>query len=442
MHLVFNFFSKYFIYSTKCDNKVVLSNQIALILACAAAPYGLLFFGGGYYLLAWLIVPTVLVLAFIPFLNALGLRFLSRYVLVVHCNIAVLVFSQAFGEASGIHFVFFAIAGLPLIIFSWSEYISRFALFLLSPIFLYIGKYGFRFIPLQNLSVTYANLIYIAASVLTFLIVALAFIFYQRIQEDIQLELTTALKNSETMYDELQTQQKLLEKTWQDSVYATLTRTIAHELKNPLFEFGMVIAALRTSLDDRETALVFIDSLGETINELMELLHAMLESGGASIGESKEIQISDVMRRVLILAEGSMRKRNIRIHKEFEELPIIMGDSKSYLMIFSNLIVNAMEAMSDDDGPGGDLTVRLMKDMSPKEGFYGIVVEISDSGVGIPRSRQDSLFKGGQSTKAIEERQRGIGLALVWKLVAQMGGTITVHSDPDVKPGTMFRICV
>ena len=41
-----------------------------------------------------------------------------------------------------------------------------------------------------------------------------------------------------------------------------------------------------------------------------------------------------------------------------------------------------------------------------------------------------------------DERQRGIGLNLVWKLITQMGGEITVHSDPDVAPGTMFRIVV
>ncbi len=109
-------------------------------------------------------------------------------------------------------------------------------------------------------------------------------------------------------------------------------------------------------------------------------------------------------------------------------------------MVFSNLIVNAMEAM--DEMGSAALTVRVMSDPSPQSGRQGVVVEISDTGVGIPKSRQEGLFKGGQSTKGIEERQRGIGLALVWKLIHQMGGEITVHSDPDVAPGTMFRIVV
>ena len=46
------------------------------------------------------------------------------------------------------------------------------------------------------------------------------------------------------------------------------------------------------------------------------------------------------------------------------------------------------------------------------------------------------------STKAIDERQRGIDLNLVWKLIHQMGGQISVHSDPDTKPETVLRIVV
>jgi signal transduction histidine kinase len=188
---------------------------------------------------------------------------------------------------------------------------------------------------------------------------------------------------------------------------------------------------------------MFISSLATTIEELMSLVNAMLESGGASVGEYKAMQVVEVMRRVLILAEGSIKKRNIRLIEEFSDLPMIMGDSKAFLMIFSNLIVNAMEAMSEEsEGVGGELVVRLMRDLAPTEGRQGVVIEIADTGVGIPKSRQEGLFKSGQSSKGMEERQRGIGLRLVWKLVDQMGGVITVHSDPDIRRGTMFRIVV
>lgn len=182
----------------------------------------------------------------------------------------------------------------------------------------------------------------------------------------------------------------------------------------------MVIGALRSAIDeDRETALVFIDSLSQTIDELLELVHTMLETGGASVGEVKEINIVDVMRRVLLLAEGSLKKNDIHLVKEIQNISPIMGDSKCFLMIFSNLIVNAIEAMNTKNTLQYEkkLTIRIFS--TPEN--QRIVVEIEDSGVGIPKARQGSLFGGGQSTKDVSEKQRGIGLNLVWKLLHQMG---------------------
>ena len=368
----------------------------------------------------------------------------GKWLLVICTNSAVFYYANSLGQKAGIQLVFFSLIGASLVIFEWEKEkkkaISVAILALLS--YLACEWHCYAFFPrivFSNAILMFIHTTIVCAAVCMLMMPAL---FYYKLFFNRQAQLQASNTALQTAYADLQLQQKLLEKTWHDSVYAQLTRTIAHELKNPLFEFGMVIGALRTALDDRETALMFIDSLAQTIEELMALLHAMLESGGAHVGDPKEMSLSDVMRRVLLLADGSLKKRNIRLIKDCDDLPILMGDSKSYLMVFSNLIVNAMETMSDDDGPGGTLTIRMKHTPAPQAGRYGICVEIADTGVGIPKSRHATLFSGGQSTKTIDERQRGIGLALVWKLITQMGGEISVHSDPETTPGTMFRIVV
>jgi signal transduction histidine kinase len=424
--------------------KIRLTNQIVLVLGFATIPYIFLFNIFGVPWLAWLIVPVCGSFFSCIVLNHFRRYWESRMLFVILANMAAFYYSAKLGMSANVHNLYFAFVGFPLMLFEPKRVASlvfSVGLALLCYFFLLLNfeQHWISTLQTHSWSVLWIS---ISANLTVFIVIILylrsGYRSYQRYEESL-INSNTSLQ---TAYEDLQLQQKLLEKSWHDSVYAQLTRTIAHELKNPLFEFGMVIGALKTSLEDKETALMFIDSLGQTVEELMELLHAMLESGGASVGEPKEMNLPDAMRRVLILAEGSMKKRNIRLHKEIDDLPTIMGDPKSYLMVFSNLIVNAMEAMSDDDGPGGDLTIRVKQDPSPVEGRNGIVVEISDTGVGIPKSRQANLFKGAQSTKGLEERQRGIGLALVWKLIDQMGGEITVHSDPDVRPGTMFRIVV
>jgi signal transduction histidine kinase len=433
-----------------------LSSRIALIFFSLCLPYYLVFDYLHLYFARFFVFPTALPALLALVLQRLGWSLSSKLTLILGTAACLFVAADILGPNVGMRVLLLTLLPLPFLLLEFSEkkwiFLSSGILFF---VYFFMGKgYATPFVSPENITTELAEIIHRFVDVTTFLLLVLsaAAYFMSRHYDDVQIIGNTrdleasytnlAEKNHQlqTAYEDLQLQQNLLEKSWHDSVYAQLTRTIAHELKNPLFEFGMVIGALEKSLDDRETAMMFISSLATTIEELMQLVNAMLESGGASVGEYKEISISEVMNRVLILAEGSIKKRNIQLTKDISDIPPIMGDSKAFLMIFSNLIVNAMEAM--EDGSTAALTVRVMADPEPQSGRQGVMVEISDTGVGIPKSRQEGLFKGGQSTKGIEERQRGIGLGLVWKLIDQMGGEITVHSDPDVRPGTMFLIVV
>ncbi len=441
------------------ERKNDLAMRIAVICGVLCFPYYFIFDYFGLSFAKSFVIPTVLIYVLAMGFNALKWHTTSKWLLVLGTSVSLFFYANVLGAGAGAQFLLFALVPLPLLLFNITQLgwiLSSVSFPMIAYFLLEFGHYNW--LPYVEMVDGSALLMIRSFAVLTtFLLLILSAGAYflsnrryeLRLEETNQallsnnMELEESNSRLQTAYEDLQAQQNLLEKTWHDSVYAQLTRTIAHELKNPLFEFGMVIGALEKSLDDRETALMFISSLATTIEELMSLVNAMLESGGASVGEYKAMQVVEVMRRVLILAEGSIKKRNIRLIEEFSDLPMIMGDSKAFLMIFSNLIVNAMEAMSEEsEGVGGELVVRLMRDLAPTEGRQGVVIEIADTGVGIPKSRQEGLFKSGQSSKGMEERQRGIGLRLVWKLVDQMGGVITVHSDPDIRRGTMFRIVV
>jgi len=444
-----------FIFSKKEGDQSLLARKnelglrIAVIFIILAVPYVVIFRYLHMGEIEAMVIATIGFLSLSIVFNRVKAYSISKALLVIGPALTFFGSANILGPEAGAQFLLFTLVALPLLLFDITQ-IVWILLCMMVPmsahIALELGRYDW--LP-HGAYLDPKTLLYIRCFVIvtTFLLLVLSggayFLSNRRYElklEEKNQELESSNHQLQTAYEDLQLQQNLLEKSWHDSVYAQLTRTIAHELKNPLFEFGMVIGALEKSLDDRETAMMFISSLATTIEELMELVNAMLESGGASVGEYKEIRISEVMNRVLILAEGSIKKRNIQLTKDIADVPAIMGDSKAFLMIFSNLIVNAMEAM--DEVAAAALTVRVMADPSPHAGRQGVMVEISDTGVGIPKSRQEGLFKGGQSTKGIEERQRGIGLGLVWKLIDQMGGEITVHSDPDVAPGTMFRIVV
>ena len=103
----------------------------------------------------------------------------------------------------------------------------------------------------------------------------------------------------------------------------------------------------------------------------------------------------------------------------------IEGDLFALNRVYRNLITNALQATP----PRGRVIVRSTRD------GQSAVVEVADTGCGIPKERLDTIFDDFVTTK---RRGLGLGLAISKKIVEQLGGTITVASEVGV--GTTFTI--
>ena len=102
------------------------------------------------------------------------------------------------------------------------------------------------------------------------------------------------------------------------------------------------------------------------------------------------------------------------------------------LTIVGNLIDNAIDAASAGLRPPA-VTVRITSDDSVR-------IEVEDSGEGVPPEVASQIFTDGFTTKAAEpDRQRGIGLALVHRLVRRSGGSIAFQSG-NGRGGTLFSV--
>ncbi|MCA1850289.1 MAG: GHKL domain-containing protein, partial [Acidobacteria bacterium] len=110
------------------------------------------------------------------------------------------------------------------------------------------------------------------------------------------------------------------------------------------------------------------------------------------------------------------------------DVPVVLGDAKALRSVFTNLIINGMQAI---DGEGGRLTITLSADDSGR----GARVEVADTGRGIAPENLSKVFEPYFSTK---ETGTGLGLAIVKKAVEDHGGTITVKSEQG--GGTTFTI--
>ena len=107
----------------------------------------------------------------------------------------------------------------------------------------------------------------------------------------------------------------------------------------------------------------------------------------------------------------------------------MMLDQDLCEQVFTNLLLNACEAMGDR---GGELKVRIRRATGEED---GVLVEIEDSGPGVPPALKEQIFNPFVTTK---KTGVGLGLAIVSKIVDAHGGSVKLISEPQ--RGACFRV--
>lgn len=129
----------------------------------------------------------------------------------------------------------------------------------------------------------------------------------------------------------------------------------------------------------------------------------------------------------LQLLEPQIRKSNIEIVKDYAaDLPQILGNGGKLQQVFTNLILNARDAMED----GGRIILRTMF-VEPDE----IKIEVTDTGIGIAPENLGRIFDPFFTTKGVGNGT-GLGLAVSYGIVQEHGGSIQAFSETG--RGTTF----
>jgi len=176
------------------------------------------------------------------------------------------------------------------------------------------------------------------------------------------------------------------------------------------------------------TAVALLE-LGRT-REAVDILTETSRHSQSLVDQVTARQHGDPAVGALLLGKASQAKERgvdwrLRIDPETPSSALSTIDSVSVL---GNLIDNAMDAAGSSDGRWVEVVLR------PSEAGE-VVLEVSDSGPGVPAELRERIFEHGFSTKPAGAQGRGVGLALVRSVVADAGGTVEVSSSP-----TTFRI--
>ena len=170
--------------------------------------------------------------------------------------------------------------------------------------------------------------------------------------------------------------------------------------------------------------------LVESTNRISDLVKAMKEYTYMDRGlEQEEIDIHEGIKNTLIILKHKLRKKSIVVEKELSELPKVPAYGSELNQVWTNLIVNAIEALPQ----GGKIRIRTWHDQTSK----AVCIEIGDNGPGIPPNIQDRIFEPFFTTKGVNEGT-GMGLDIVNRIITRRHyGTIRFTSEPG---NTRFTI--
>jgi PAS domain S-box-containing protein len=270
----------------------------------------------------------------------------------------------------------------------------------------------------------------------------------------ISKDITDRIEREKNLNDTVEMLRKTRDQLIQKDKMAALGRLasgIAHEMRNPLEIINMGMDYLENNLpDDNPNISESIEKIFDAINRAENIIKNTLSFSRQSVGEITQIPICQLLDNVLTLAEQTIQKNSVNVQREYEnELLEVAGDYNMMQQVFLNLVNNAVDSMSNDKEK--ILTIRAYKQLVSEVGYKTgyrradyfsigdemIVVEISDTGKGIPDEILPKIFEPFFTTKAKNEGT-GLGLSIAHMIMDRLYGTIDVESREN--QGTTFFI--
>ena len=210
-----------------------------------------------------------------------------------------------------------------------------------------------------------------------------------------------------------------------------LAAGVAHEVNTPLTGVSSYTQMLLGMIPETDPKHALLQKMQRQTDRASNIVGNLLNfSRTGNSEEFGEISINKLLNDTLQLLEPQLRKSNIEIVKDYsDDAPPIEGSPGKLQQVFTNLILNARDAMFN----GGTITLRT----TGADDIDGVVVEVSDTGEGIPAENLKKVFDPFFTTKGVGNGT-GLGLAVSYGIIQEHAGTIEAQSKEG--EGTIFRL--
>jgi PAS domain S-box-containing protein len=205
---------------------------------------------------------------------------------------------------------------------------------------------------------------------------------------------------------------------------------VAHEINNPLSGILIYAELLKQNLKDFPQHLKDTEEIIRQTLRCKNIVSDLLEFSRPSVGKITSLSLAELMDKTLDLLVSQALFQNISITKQVDsDLPDMVGDMAQLQQVFTNLFINAADAMEGK----GRLTIKAQFETEKNQ----FDIRISDTGPGIAENLREKVFDFFFTTKA-PGKGTGLGLTITKNIITLHGGNITIDCPPE--GGTTFII--
>jgi signal transduction histidine kinase/CheY-like chemotaxis protein len=215
----------------------------------------------------------------------------------------------------------------------------------------------------------------------------------------------------------------------------TLAAGVAHEINNPLAFISANLELIHEGLGSpapNEIATMLAETR-QGVARIQNIVRGLMAFARTDADRRSPLHVESVLELALLMASSEIRHR-AEVIREYGTLPPVLANQAQLGQVFLNLLVNAAQAIPEGHAASHRISIATRCD----EAGWAII-EISDTGHGIPRDVQGRIFDPFFTTKSIGEGT-GLGLSICLGIVRSLGGDIGFTSAPGA--GSVFRVAL
>lgn len=226
---------------------------------------------------------------------------------------------------------------------------------------------------------------------------------------------------------------------------AEFLSNMSHEIRTPLNGIIGLNHLMESNIDDSEAMKGYVSKLGKAAQYLLALVNDILDVSKLQAGKvvlaHEPFDLYNVMENVCEMQREPIDERGIDFDMQGNDLPYpyLIGDETRLSQVLMNILSNAVKFTPE----GGSISFRASQQLVVATQEVNTVISISDTGCGMSPEFQRSIFDAftqERNSNSDSQKGTGLGMAISFMLVQQMGGTLSVESE--LGKGSCFTVDV